>query len=225
MKVLRPDSFLARVLGKLATAICRHPGAFLWPQVVLLIASIAVTVLYLKFDMSQDNLVSSKQKYHKNYLDYKQEFNSRDEDDLVVVTESEDPEKNRQFIERLGAKLEVETNLFRDVFYRADFKMMGSKALLLLSEEELAETKVRLGEYQPFIQRFTGATNLDSFYSLVNSQFRTASRETNAQTTALVQALPVLEKILTQATDSLKRSGAPPSPGGCSPRRRRACTR
>ena len=132
MKVLRPDSFLARLLGRLATAICRYPGVFFWPQVALFIGSIVVTVLYLQFDMSQDNLVSSKQKYHRNYLEYKQEFSSRDEDDLVIVTESEDPEKNRQFIERLGAKLETETNLFRDVFYRADIKVMGSKALLLL---------------------------------------------------------------------------------------------
>ncbi|HSY20081.1 MAG TPA: MMPL family transporter [Candidatus Acidoferrales bacterium] len=213
MKVLSPDSLLARLLGRLTAAICRHPRAFFWPQVVLFIASIAVTALYLKFDMSQDNLVSSKQKYHRNYLNYKKEFSSRDEDDLAVVTESEDPEKNRQFIERLGAKLETETNLFRDVFYRADFKMMGSKALLLLSEDDLGDMKTRLNEYQPFIQRFTTATNLVSFFDQINTQFRTMPRETNAQTTAMVQALPVLEKILVQATDALKRSGVPPSPG------------
>jgi len=213
MKSLSPDSFLARLLGRLATAIGRYPRAFFWPQVVLFFVSIAVTAMYLKFDMSQDNLVSSKQKYHRNYLDYKEAFNSRDEDDLVIVAESEDPEKNRQFIERLGTKLEAETNLFRDVFYRADFKMMGSKALLLLSEAELTDMKARLGEYQPFVQRFTAATNLVSFFDQVNTQFRTSARETNAQTAALVQALPVLEKILVQSSDALKRSGVPPSPG------------
>jgi hopanoid biosynthesis associated RND transporter like protein HpnN len=213
MKVLCPDSFLARVLGRLAAAICRNPRAFIWPQVVLFFVCIGVTVTHLQFDMNQDNLVSSKQKYQRNYMEYKREFNSRDEDDLVVVAESEDPEKNRQFIERLGAKLEGQTNLFRDVFYRADFKMMGSKALLLLPTNELADMKTRLEEYQPFIQRFAGATNLVSFFAEINTQFRTAPRETNAQTTALVQALPVLERILTQATDSLQRSGVPPSPG------------
>ncbi|MDR3457353.1 MAG: MMPL family transporter [Verrucomicrobiae bacterium] len=213
MKVLRPDSFLARLLGRLTTAICRYPRAFFWPQVLLFIASIAVTVLYLKFDMNQDNLVSSNQKYQRNYLNYKREFASRDEDDMVVAAESEDPEKNRQFIERLGAKLETETNLFRDVFYRADFKLMGSKSLLLLSEDELTEMKTRLHDYQPFVQRFTGSTNLVSFFAQVNTQFRTASHETNAQTTALVQALPVLQKILVQSADSLNRSGMPPSPG------------
>ncbi|HEV2694712.1 MAG TPA: MMPL family transporter [Verrucomicrobiae bacterium] len=213
MKVLRPDSFLARLLGRLATAICRHPQAFIWPQAALFIGSIVVTVMYLQFDMSQDNLVSSKQKYHKNYLEYKQEFSSRDEDDLVIVAESDDSEKSRQFIERLGAKLEVETNLFHDVFYRADFKMMGSKALLLLTEDELTDMKRQLQQYQPFVQRFTTATNLTSFFDQINTQFRTSKRETNEQTAALVQALPVLEKILVQSTEALKRSGVPPSPG------------
>jgi len=213
MKALSADSFLARLLGGLASAVCRHPRWFLYPQAALFVACIFYTVGFLKFDMSQDNLVGSNQKYHQNYLNYKKEFNARDEDDLVVVVESEDAEKNRQFVERLGAKLEAQTNLFRDVFYRPDLKMMGAKALLLLPEGDLVELKTRLREYQPFIQRFVNATNLSSFFELVNTQFRTAPRETNAQTESLVQALPALQRIVTQAADSLQRPGVPPSPG------------
>ncbi|HEY4952677.1 MAG TPA: MMPL family transporter, partial [Verrucomicrobiae bacterium] len=67
--------------------------------------------------------------------------------------------------------------------------------------------------YQPFIQRFVNGTNLVSFFELVNTQFRTAPRTTNAQTESLVQALPALERIVTQATDSLQHPGVPPSPG------------
>ena len=93
MKVLREDSLLAKLLGRLTAAIIRQPRWFFWPQVVLFVASIFYTARYLEFDMSQDNLVSSNQKYQRNYLNYKKEFTSRDEDDLVVVVESEDPEK------------------------------------------------------------------------------------------------------------------------------------
>ena len=52
-----------------------------------------------------------------------------------------DPEKNRQFVERLGAKLDAETNLFHDVFYKGDLKMLGSKALLFVPESDLARTE------------------------------------------------------------------------------------
>jgi hypothetical protein len=213
LKTLRPDSFLARLLGRLAAGIIAHPRKFFWSQILLFLLCVAYTAKFLQFDMSEDNLVSSKQKYHRNYLNYKKEFISRDEDDLVVVAESDDPEKNRQFIERLGAKLEARTNLFLDVFYRPDFKLMGDKALLLLPEADLRELKAQLHDYHPFIQKFSSATNLDSFFAAVNTQFRTAPRETNEQTAALVQSLPILERILTQAADSISRPGTPPSPG------------
>ena len=65
------------------------------------------------------------------------------QDDLVVVVESEDPEKNRQFVERLGARLEQETNLFTDVFYKGDLKMLGQKALLFVPETEPARSCAR----------------------------------------------------------------------------------
>src|SRR2546423_1589871 len=77
---------------------------------------------------SRDALVGGEKKYHRDFLRFKAEFPVQD--DLVVVVESENPEKNRQFVERLGAKLEAETNLFTSVLYKFDFKTMGPKALL-----------------------------------------------------------------------------------------------
>src|SRR5207237_5033150 len=117
-------------------------------------------VHWLQFDMSRNNLVGANKKYHQNFLRFKEEFPTQD--DLVVVVESENGEKNRQFVERLGAKLEAETNLFRDVFYKGDLKMLGSKALLFVKEEDLKELKQRLKDYRPFIEQFTRTTNLVS---------------------------------------------------------------
>ena len=48
---------------------------------------------------------------------------------------------------------------------------------------------------------------------MVCAQFRTAKQETNAANESLVKVLPALERIIAQATDSLRRSGTPPSPG------------
>ncbi len=154
MRALSADSLLARLLGRLAAAVCRYPRWFIYPQVALFLASILYTANYLQFDPSQDNLVGSNQKYHQNYLRYKNEFPQHDEDDLVVMVESGDPEKNRQFIERLAARMAAETNLFRDVFYKPDLKMMGTKALLLLPESDLQDFKTKLHDYQPFIRQF-----------------------------------------------------------------------
>ncbi len=163
MKVLSADSFLARLLGKLAAAVCRHPRWFVYPQAALFVVCIFYTVAFLKFDTNRDDLVGSNKKYHQNFLQFKKEFPQQD--DLVVVVESENAEKNRQFVERLGAKLELETNLFRDVFYKGDLTMMGAKALLFVPENDLNELKNTLHADLPFIRQFTLTTNLFRFSS------------------------------------------------------------
>ena len=211
IKPLSDDSFVARVLGWLAGAIFRHRPLFLYPQLVLCGLCVVYTVKYLQFDTSRDNLVGSNKKYHQNFLRFKQEFPTQD--DLVVVVESENHEKNRQFVERLGAKLEAEPKLFHDVFYKGDLKIMGSKALLFVPEKDLGELSKTLKDYRPFIAQFTRTTNLVSLFSMVCAQFRTAKRETNAENDSLVKALPALERIVRQAKDSLLRPGTPPSPG------------
>src|SRR6266566_1690396 len=172
MQKLTDDTFFARLLAWLARKVLRYRGWFLYPQLLVFVICILYTVKYLEFDTSRNNLVGSNKKYHQNFLRFKKEFPTQD--DLVVVVESENPEKNRQFVERLGARLEAETNLFRDVFYKGDLKMLGSKALLFLSEEELSEFKTMLQDYRPFIEQFTRITNLISLFGMINKQFRTA---------------------------------------------------
>src|SRR5664280_2937128 len=115
--------------------------------------------------------------------------------------------------DRLGTKLDAETNVFHDVFYKGDLKMLGSKALLFVPDKDLAELGQTLKDFRPFIAEFTQTTNLLSLFKMVCAQFRTAKQETNAENDSLAKALPALERIITQATDSLRRQGVPPSPG------------
>ena len=348
MKALSPDSLMGRLLAKLAAAACRHPRWLVLPQILLFVVCVFYALPkpygWLEFDTNRDDLVGSNKKYQHNFLEFKKAFPQQD--DLVVVVESENPEKNREFVERLGARLEAETNLFTDVFYKGDLKMMGSKALMFVPEQTpdfeagdfknlpafidrlsppgeagsaplhplpttadgvtrwlreqlspatrqaLAEARVtrtnltplvtlltndlnrivsgpslydaarfsgvtlrpktqkllaaaptgeklallnrwlledaypdeisqsdleellhKLEVFRPFIHQFTQATNLVSLFDLVNTEFRTAPREESTQTDSLIGALPALERIVTQAEDSLVQPGPPLSPG------------
>ncbi len=210
MKPLRADSFAGRWLGWLAAAVVRHPRVFFWPQIALFFGCAAFTVLFLKADMNRDNLVGPNQKYHQNYLALQKEFPQPD--DIVVVVESENIEKNRQLVERIAAKMQAETNYFRDVFYQQDLAVMGNKALLYATETNLMEMQATLQAAKPFIRQFTQTTNLISLFETINTAFRTAPREETAETRSLVKSLPALSRIVTQARESLLRSGAPPSP-------------
>src|SRR5208283_1833902 len=107
MKALSADSLLARLLARLAAAVIRHPRWFIYSQAALFLASILYTIGYLKTDMNRDNLVGANQKYHQNFLNLQKEFPQQG-NRLVVVVESDDLEKNRQFVERIAAKMQAE---------------------------------------------------------------------------------------------------------------------
>ncbi len=211
MKALSADTLLARLLSQLTMAVCRHPRWFIYPQAVLFLVCILYTSSYLETDMNRDNLVGPNHKNHENYLRLQKEFPQQG-NDLEVVVESESLEKNRQFVERIAAKMEAETNLFRDVFYQQSYSEMGAKALLFADEDDLVGLKKELDDALPFLRQFTRTTNLITFFEQINTDFRTTPRETNAQTESLIQAMPALTRIVTQATDCLGRPGTPPSP-------------
>jgi uncharacterized protein len=213
------SSAFANALRFVARLLLRHPKWFIWPQVILCALCIAYTagafktlgLPGLEMDMNRDNLVGEKDRQHQIYLQFRKEFPQQDE--LVVVVESENMERNRQFVERLAAKLEPYTNMFEDVFYKGDLNMLGKKAMLFIDETNLVELRDTLHNMEPFIEKFTQATNLDSLFGLINTQIRTAKRETNAQNDSLVKSLPALRRIVDQATASLSRPGMAVSPG------------
>jgi hypothetical protein len=205
------DTIFARMLRALARMVCLHPAWFVVPQILLFGICVVYTVVCLEFDMSRDNLVGSDKKYHQVFMKFHQEFPG--EDEFAVVVESQNMDLNRQFVERLAAKLQPETNLFTDIFYKGDMASLGQKALLFAPEADLKEMRTALQAYRPFIEQFTQATNLDSFFGLVNRQFRTAKREENAENNALISAVPALQRIIEQASVSLSLPGIPVSPG------------
>lgn len=215
MKALRADTFFARLLRRLTVAIIRHPGWFFWPQIGLALASVVITVGFLKFDPDQTNLVSPNLQYQRNFLRLLREFPEQG-NDLTVVVQSEDPEKNRQFIERLAAKMIPETNLFQDVLYEHYLPAMGTKALFFVPDSDLEAIQKTLRNELPFIMQFTQTSNLSTFFEQINTMFRTASAGTNGQTDSLIQSLPLLTGILDQATTCMNTSGRPPSPGAAS---------
>ena len=210
-------SISVRVLTRLAQVIYRRHNWFVAPQLLLAAICVWYTVARLEFSVDRNDLVGSDQGYHRNFLEMKREFPSQD--DLVAIVESDHPEKNRQFVERLGARLDREstqaspTNLFTDVFYKGDLPLMGRKALLFVPEGDLKEMLKALRSFRPFIEQFSRATNLTEVFHQVSVQIRSADRSTNASNESLIGALPALERIVQRCRESMGRPGVPPSPG------------
>lgn len=196
-----------RWLGRLAGAISRRPGWFVYPQFLLFGLCVVYTVTHLGFNTSRSDLVGAEKRYHRNFLEYKEHFQNQDE--LVTIVESGDPEKNREFIERLGRRLQAEPELFRDVFFKGDFGSLGSKSLQLIKKmEDLQRLDDTLAESLPMIERFAQVTNLNAMVRSINHEFRLSGKSKNNEETRvedhpLAKSLPLLTSLLNQARNSL----------------------
>src|ERR1035437_6231156 len=120
------DSVFARLLRRLARAVCQHPRWFIYPQIGLALAGVLYTADRLKLDMRRSHLVGTNLRQQRVYLKYREEFQR--EDELVVVVQSGGMERNRQFIERLAARGGLQTHLFTDLFYKGDLRAFGAQA-------------------------------------------------------------------------------------------------
>jgi hopanoid biosynthesis associated RND transporter like protein HpnN len=205
------NTVFASLLRRLARAVCQHPRWFVYPQIGLALVGALYTADRLKLDMSRSHLVGTNLRQQRIYLKYRKEFPR--EDELVVVVQSGVMERNRQFIERLAARVAPQTNLFIHLFYKGDLASFGPKALLLVPTKDLEEMRRVLHECRSLIQEFAQAANFDALFGLVNKQFRTAPAADPATTESLVQRLPYLQRLIEQARQSLLRPGLPPAPG------------
>ena len=89
-------SFATKILEGLANALEAHPRWFLFPQLLVFVVCVTYTINHIEFHTDRNALVDADKQYHRNFLDYKANFNSQD--DIVTVVESADLEKNRQFV-------------------------------------------------------------------------------------------------------------------------------
>lgn len=205
------DSAFVRSLRGLARSVCRHPTWLLYPQILLSAGAFLYAFHGLSLDTNRDDLIGARMKSQQLYLAFEKEFPGEG-DDLVVIVQSGRLARSRQFIERLAAKVKPETNLFCDLFYKADVTTLGPKGLLLGSASDLEQMRNALRQYLPLIDEFSRATNLNSLFALVNKQFRTAPFEPTAQTESLVAAVPFVQSIISQAGEAMLRPGRPPPP-------------
>jgi uncharacterized protein len=205
------DSILARVLQGLARFICRRPRGLVLAQLLLAAVCLLYATRALKFDMNRDHLIGPKLRTQQTFLAFEKEFPG-EEEDLVVVAESGRRENNRQFIERLAARIKPQTNLFTDLFYKADLTTLGPQGLLLASTNDLEQLLRTVREDRPLMALFSQATNFDSLFNLVNAQFRTAQGASGSEAQSLVRGIPFLQSVVLQAMEAALRMGQPPAP-------------
>jgi hopanoid biosynthesis associated RND transporter like protein HpnN len=180
---------------------------------LLFLACIAVTGMRLQFSTSRDDLVSAEDRHRRNFLQFQEEFRVRDS--LVAIVESTDQEKNRAFVERLAARLRLEPEAFVNIYYKGDLRLMGNKGLLFLPENTLEELRQALADNRPLIRTYSQADSLNSLLDLIVQQLQSLASVPLEQAAAepFSKALPALQRLLDQATESARLPAVLPAPG------------
>ena len=200
-----------RLLHFLAEAVFHHPRWFWYSQVLLVLVCLGYTVARLQFSTDKNDLISIRESYRREFLEFKREFKIHD--NLFVLIQSESRDKNREFVERLAARLQVDGQ-FTDVFYRGGLKLMGPKALLFLPEETLVDLQHNLWTNQPWFHTFSQATNLDTLFALVNRQFRLSASTSpgGVQEGTITRLLPTLQRVVDNASNCIESRETPLAP-------------
>jgi hopanoid biosynthesis associated RND transporter like protein HpnN len=207
------EKWSARKLRLLTDAILDRPWRFVIPQLLLFVVCIVYAVHSLGFSAARGDLVSEKIKYQRDYVEFKREFQLPDA--MIAMAESDSPEKNRLFVERLAAHLKNEPKFFANTVYKGDLGQMGRKGLLFLSQDSLDELSRICREDWPFIETFSKSENLNTALRSLNREFREGSPTANTGQD-LAEAAPALRafrRTIDQASRSITEPVSNTFPG------------
>lgn len=160
------------VLERLADWTYDYPWRIVLLGVLVAAVSLAVTVQWLAFQTSRDDLISDEEEYVRIYKDYQREFG--DTDDLVIVLESEDLSESKAAAREIAERLERDPAAARAVLYRIDPAVFGGKALLYLSAAELTDLRRKLISHGDLVDRLAADPGLVALLRQINREISSA---------------------------------------------------
>jgi len=147
--------------------VARYPFLVLLAALILSAVSVMYTKDNLEFLTGRDDLMPKNSTFHGNYRDYRQEFG--DQEEIVIVIESDDPERADRFARELHADLLKKKDVFREVFYPGGLEFFRKNGLLFMPYEELHSLRENLAKAKPVLKDLAAAPSVQTlFTSLTN---------------------------------------------------------
>src|SRR3989338_2832832 len=190
-----------RLFSFISFLVIRHPWKITGASLFLTILSIFFALSHLALDADYDNLVSEKLDYHQRYKSFLREFG--DQEYLYVVVEAEgDPQRARDFLDQLGARLTTIPDI-QEIAWKITDPALEKGFLLYLSEDEIKEVGDFLSE-TPFSLRHMAAwKGLDSFFAAIAG---TLPSMTTQSETFLARGFTLLSEMMDMMQETLGKN-------------------
>jgi hopanoid biosynthesis associated RND transporter like protein HpnN len=186
--------------------IARYPVTILFFALLLSVISGVYTKNNLEFLTGRDDLMPKNSKFHRDYRDYRQEFG--DPGEIVVVMESDDPDKAGRFGQELYESLQKRKDVFSDVFYPYGLPYFQKNGLLFLPYEELNSLRGNLTRAMPVLKDLSAAPSVQTLFTSLTSRMDDYMRQQPGAPGAEVQ-LASLTFMLDKLGAGFERFGKP----------------
>lgn len=143
--------------------VSRFPLATIFVALLLSLLSLQYTRNNLEMLTGRDDLMPKNSTFHRDYRDYRQEFG--DQEEIVVVMESADPEAVGRFGLELEKRLDKRTDLFREVFYPNALPYFRKNGLLFMSYEELQSLRDKLAKAKPVLKDLAASPSVQTLFT------------------------------------------------------------
>ncbi|MEE8259749.1 MAG: MMPL family transporter, partial [Nitrospinaceae bacterium] len=145
-----------------------HPWWVLSVSLILAALSIWFTAAHLQFNTLREDLISKDMKFHALYQQYRERF--KDFDGMIVVVEGEQPEAMKQFADQLVERLQNQSEISSEVYYKVDTSYFKDKSLLFLEPDALEQLEDKLRSHQDFLEQLNASPGLNTLLRSLNRE-------------------------------------------------------
>ena len=145
-----------------------HPLVVIGTAVLAVVLSLLLSSTCLEFHTSHLDLVSSGNRYKQLDQAFSREFDDIPER-VIVVIRGQEKTQAKAFATALAQRLEGEPSIDK-VLYRIRLDTLQDKALLFLSDGELAELRRQLEQYGELFHEFAAYPTLERLFDLLNRE-------------------------------------------------------
>ena len=160
-----PDS---RKPGRLFAVVAKYPRLILGVALLLSLLSVLYTKSHMEFLTGRDELMPRNAPFKVDYRAYSQEFG--DQEEIVVVLESDDAEKSTRAADALYQRLQREKGVFREVFYPGGLPFFRKNGLLFMPLEEITALRRTLTMAGPVLKDLAAAPSVQTLFTSLTGQ-------------------------------------------------------
>lgn len=202
-------SSLAGPLKAITAWAVRFPKGTIALAMAVTVASLFLAATRLGFRNSRADLLNPRSEYHQRWIAYTKEFG--DQEDVVVVVESEQPPRVLAAMNDMAAGLARQPELFGGVMHEYDLARLRSKGLHYLTPEQLAQIGGYLTYVAPVLQ---GDWNMLNLGQGLNRMAMGLGMMAQAQAAPRPEMLAEMERVTQMLSAALETPEAYQSPFG-----------